>query len=142
MSFRSVVDDMRHRAARGSLYPSDLDGLLDELERCHERELQEAMRGFLEEGFGDMLDADVVSWNSIKAHARECDRRDLMRRLTKYFDEPHMDDPDVPFDGGVVDYSVVRSIVMHPSDGWTANDFYWRLMYLLGDDLEGKHEGE
>lgn len=142
MSFKSVMDDMRHRAARGSLYPSDLDSLLDELEACHEDEMRKAMHGFVEEWFGDVLDPDEVSWSAIKAHARECDREDLMRRLTEYFDAPYSGETSLPFDGGVVDYSVVRSIVMYPTDGWTANDFYWRLMYLLGDDLEGKHEGE
>ena len=116
--------------------PSFFD-LLGELREAHNRELADAMRGFLEDGF-DKLDPGELSVRSIRCHELSCDRENLMRRLTEYYEDPPKRVMGGIEFGGTVSLMEVLAIIMYPNDCWTATDLYRRLMYLLGTDLDGK----
>ena len=88
--------------------------------------------------YEDGYDAEAAAIRIIKDHARDCDRADLRRRITEYYANPGKTRTfgDMAYDGNAISYMDILQIIMHPNDCWTADDFYHRLMYLLGDDLE------
>ena len=142
-SFESVYKELQANVESRS----HLVNLLPALRKAHERELQEAMHGFLEELFdGEWVRkcGDDAARNAIKNHARDCDREDLARRLKAYYEDPAKYNPKeeepvlggIPFERNCIEYGTVQAIVMYPNHEFTAKDFFRRLYYLLGEDIE------
>ena len=136
-SFEAVLDKLYYETERVGLFPSYYSDMLFALRKKHRKELQQAMRGFLEEG--GLTSLSDMSEHAIRSHVLHCVRRDLIRRLKDYKADPYVLENDTPFEGGVVDFCALRAIIMWPETGWTADEFIDRLLYLLGD-IDGKDD--
>ena len=142
-SFYSVLGELCDKINHGGMIPkSYYADALTALREEHEKEMAEAARAFMEDYWGDEgphdFEADAIS--IIKEHARDCDRADLRRRVTEYYEHPGttIGYGDNEYEVGAISYMDVLGIIMHPNTSWTSTGFYHRLMYLLGDDLEGE----
>lgn len=100
------------------LLVSEYGELLFALKAMHDKELEMAMRGFLDERI--TLDTRK-EWaaGAIRAFARECDRKDVRERIGR-----SCEDAD-----GMLD------AIMYPSNEWSFDDLRKRLDYLLGGEI-------
>lgn len=144
MSERSF--ESLYKEIQSELESSHVTDPLFALRKAHLREMKEAAKGFLDDWYADdegyeyvRDNADYISAKMVFDYARDCYRKDLIKRLMDYYLHPEKRNHEherygLPFTDNAISYDVVLQIIMEPNHEWSAKDFFSRMRYLLGED--------